>query len=371
MAIDTGSDELFVDPNCNDREFTSSEVQQCEATGTYNNATSTTSKSTGETSQIVYGSGAVDITYIIDSIGIPGSSKNLTSVQFGKATASQDLNEGILGLGFGDGVNLNYSNFVDALQEQGVTKTKAFSVELGTSDTAGGSIIFGGVDTQKFSGALASLAIASPAAGDIQRYAVSMSGISFVNSSGTTKYADSALSGVVLDTGSSLCELPTSIVSAMAADVGAEQDPESGLLVVSCSVMDSGSQLEFAFDGVTIAVPMSQFVLSDGGDSCVLGVQPLEAGSGITALLGDTFLRNAYMVFDQTNMKIGMAQFVSCGTNVQVIQTGSDGATGFTGECKASTTTATGTKSAAPSDRGRAPAALALVAGVVALVSLF
>lgn len=372
VAIDTGSDELFVDPNCDDRDFTSDEVKECEATGSYNNATSTTAKSTGENSQIVYGSGAVDITYIIDSIGIPGASQNLTAVQFGKATASQDLNEGILGLGFGNGVNLNYSNLVDALQEQGVTKTKAFSVALGTSDTAGGSIIFGGVDTKKFAGTLASLPIAAPAKGDIQRYAVSLSSISFTNSSGTSKYANSALSGVVLDTGSSLCELPTAIVAAMAADVGAVEDEQSGLLAVSCSVQTSGSQLEFAFDGVTIAVPMSDFVLSDGGNSCVLGVQPLQAGSGITALLGDTFLRNAYVVFDQTNMKIGMAQYAACGTNEQVIQTGSDGAVGFTGECTASTTTtATSSKSAAASDRGRTSAVLAVIAGMAALVSLF
>lgn len=375
VAIDTGSDELFVDPNCNDRDFSSDQQQECKADGTYNPATSTTANATGQTSQIVYGSGAVNIDYYIDAIGIPGATKNLSSVQFGKATASQDLNEGILGLGFGNGVNLNYSNFVDALQQQGLTNTKAFSVALGNSDTAGGTIVFGGVDTKKFSGSLATMDIQSPTGGDIQRYAVEVNSISYSNSSGTTKYPNSALSGVVLDTGSSLCELPSAIVSAMADDVGAQEDSQSGLLVVDCSAASASNKVEFAFNGVTIAVPMSQFVLQDG-NSCVLGVMALQAGSGITALLGDTFLRNAYVVFDQTNMKINMAQYSSCGTNEQAIQTGSSGASGFTGECQASSSSASSSSSGSNSAAGevRRPAAgavLALVASLAALVSLF
>lgn len=371
VAIDTGSDELFVDPNCNDSDFSTSEQRQCTAEGIYNPATSTSANATGKSSQIVYGSGEVAIDYYIDSIGIPGASKNLTKVQFGKATASQDLNEGILGIGFGNGVNLNYSNFIDALQEQGITNTKAFSVALGNSDTAGGTIVFGGVDTKKFSGSLASMDIASPTAGDIQRYAVSMTSLSYTNSSGTTKFANSAISGVVLDTGSSLCELPTSIVSAMAADLGAEEDQQSGLLLVDCSAATSSNKLAFGFNGVTINVPMDQFVLQDG-NQCVLGVMPLQAGSGITALLGDTFLRNAYVVFDQTNMKISMAQYTECGTDEQAIPTGSAGVSSFTGSCSASAdaATSTGSSSGAADVSKPAGAVLALVAGLAALVTL-
>lgn len=280
------------------------------------------------------------IAYYTDSIGIPGASSNLTDVQFGAAKNSQDLNEGILGLGFGKGYNLNYSNFVDALQEQGLTNTKAFSVALGNSDTAGGNIVFGGVDTKKFSGSLGLLDIQSPSNGDIQRYSVAMSGLSFTNSSGTTTFNGSSLStGVVLDTGSSLCELPTAVVDAMAADFNAEED-ESGLLFVDCSVANKGT-LNFQFDGVTIDVPMSDFVLQDGG-YCVLGVMAIESDIGINALLGDSFLRNAYAVFDQTNMQIGLAQYKSCGTNEQAIPTGTTGASSFTGECS-STSFATGT----------------------------
>lgn len=380
VAIDTGSDELFVDPNCNDKDFSSSVQSECAADGVYDPSSSTSSKSTGETSQIVYGSGAVDLAYYIDSIGIPGSSSNLSSVQFGVATASDDLNEGILGIGFGKDVNLNYSNFIDALQEQGVTKTKAFSVALGESSTAGGTIIFGGVDTKKFSGSLASLDIESPATGDIQRYAVAVSSISFTNSSGTQEFSDSSLTGVVLDTGSSLCELPSAVVQSMMDVLGGQEDTESGLIIVDCDLMTSSNTIDFAFDGVTIKAPMSSFMLQDG-ESCVLGAQALPANSGITALLGDSFLRSAYVVFDQTNMKISLAQYTNCGTNEQAITTGSSGAADFTGECS-SGSSSSGSSSSSSSSSSKSGAELgqqqpaartvwALVAGLATLMTLF
>lgn len=368
IAIDTGSDELFVNPNCNDRDFTQQQQEECTDDGRYDPKTSTTSNVTQATSQIVYGSGAVNIQYVVDSIGIPGAGKNMTDVQFGVATNSQDLNEGILGLGFGRGVNLNYSNFVDQLAAQGVTNTKAFSVALGTSDTAGGNIIFGGVDTKKFSGSLATSTIQSPASGDIQRYSTQMNSLTFKSGSTSNKYSGSDLS-VVLDTGSSLCLLPTSIVSDMAQDFNAQQD-SSGLLVVDCSLQNQDGSLAFEFDGVTINVPFSQFILSAGGNECILGVQAVESNSGITALLGDTFLRSAYAVFDQTNMKISLAQYVECGTNEQAIPTGTDGASKITGACNSSSTSS----SKSIGDLNRPAAATSIVgfvAGMAALMVLF
>ncbi|KUI74520.1 Candidapepsin-2 [Cytospora mali] len=370
VAIDTGSDELFVNPNCNDRDFSSAIQKACTADGEYEPNESTTANVTTQTSEIVYGSGAVEIQYVVDSVGIPGTSTNMSNVQFGMAINSEDLNEGILGLGFGEGVNLNYSNFVDQLAAQKVTNTKAFSVALGTSDTAGGSVIFGGVDTKKFSGSLASNAIQDPVSGDIQRYSVQMNSITFKNDSATTKYADTDVS-VVLDTGSSLCELPTSIVSAMATSFGAQED-SSGLLYVDCSYQSSDGSLDFAFPGVTISVPFSDFILSDGRE-CVLGVQAFDSDSGITALLGDSFLRSAYVVFDQTNMLISMAQYVNCGTNEQAIPAGTGGVSGFTGECSSNSTSSSSSKSKSAGDVTRPAAAasiVGLVAGLAALVAL-
>lgn len=70
---------------------------------------------------------------------------------------------GALGLGWGRGVNSNYSTIVDELVDQGVMETKAFSLALGDKDgLEGGSLVLGGVDTKKFSGALQKVPVIDP-----------------------------------------------------------------------------------------------------------------------------------------------------------------------------------------------------------------
>lgn len=61
---------------------------------------------------------------------------------------------GILGIGHGENVTIRYKNVVDQLADQGVTNTKAFSLALGSKSEQEGVIIFGGLDTSKFTGTL-------------------------------------------------------------------------------------------------------------------------------------------------------------------------------------------------------------------------
>ena len=88
---------------------------------------------------------------------------NVNNVQFGVGVESRQLNEGILGLSFGDKesqANLNYSSFVDQLYLQNLTQTRAFSISLGSTDLDNdGAIIFGGIDTSKYIGPLHTLPI--------------------------------------------------------------------------------------------------------------------------------------------------------------------------------------------------------------------
>jgi hypothetical protein len=60
-------------------------------------------------------------------------------------------------------VNTNSSSsIIDELVAQGISQTKAFSLALGTDGINEGSLIFGGVDTKKFSGALQKVPIVDP-----------------------------------------------------------------------------------------------------------------------------------------------------------------------------------------------------------------
>ena len=296
---------------------------------------------------------------------------NLTSIQFGVAIADADLNEGILGLGFGDGKNLQYKNFVDELYAQNATQSKAFSVALGGNEfTNAGVIIFGGVDTKKFSGSLVSNDILAPTANDINRYNIQLNSVG-ATIDGKSKTYSGGSTAIVLDTGSSLSILPSSVVEGMVEDFDAKLDSDSGLYLVDCSVADQNAMINFAFPGITIHVPMSEWIFDAGGDTCVLGTQALDTNSGISALLGDTFLRSAYVVFDQTSNAILMAPYENCGKSETAIPAGAGAAAKFTGDCDASSTNSDSNQNAGSGVGGSASAlwaALAVLASLSLLV---
>jgi hypothetical protein len=341
VAIDTGSDELWVNPDCTSSGLTASQARECNADGHYDASQSSTMKELSDTNQIQYGKGQVDIQYVTDNIALPDSTLNLTSAQFGVATQSDDLNEGILGLGFGKGLNLPYNNFIDELAIEKQTNSRAFSVALGSvTANNGGVLIFGGVDTKKFAGPLVTNPILGPQGGEqLNRYWIQLTGVALSKSGSSSKQYSNTNMPIVLDSGSSLSYLPSSIVSAMAADFQGTLDQSSGLYQVDCSQAKSKGSVDFTFGAVTIKVPFNEFIWQYDDQTCILGAVGV-SGDGMTALLGDTFLRSAYVVFDQTTQTISMAQYVNCGENEQAIP--ASGAGNFTGECDAGATKSAG-----------------------------
>lgn len=246
---------------------------------------------------------------------------------FGYATNSVDLNMGILGLSFGENYNLAYPNFVDELLLQNVTASRAFGVALGdkSEPTNSGLIAFGGVDTRKFSGKLHTSPILGPQNGErLYRYWVQLDSITLSGK----RYSGSSFP-VFFDTGATLSYLPDSIISQLASDLRGRRDAASGLYIVPCG--QTGS-IDFAFGDATIRVPLDEFIWTVGPGQCVMGA---DAGSDGSFLLGDSFLRSAYVVFDVDSPALHFAQYVNCGTNLQAIPAGKNAAAGFTGECTA------------------------------------
>lgn len=331
VAIDTGSDELWVNPDCTSSGLTASQAKECNADGQYDVSKSSTADILSTTNQIIYGKGSVDLEYVTDNIALPDSTINVTSAQFGVATQSSDLNEGILGLGWGNGLNLDYNNFIDELAVENVTNSRAFSVALGSvSANNGGVLIFGGVDTKKFTGSLVSNKILGPQGNEqLNRYWIQMTGIALSKSGSSSKAYSNANMAIVLDSGSSLSYLPSSIVSSMASDFSGTYDSSSQLYTVPCSQATSSGTVDFTFGAVTIKVPFNEFIWQYSSSLCILGAVPVSDTS--TVLLGDTFMRSAFVVFDQTTGTISMAQYLNCGEHEQAIP--ASGAGNFTGEC--------------------------------------
>ncbi|KAI2636278.1 acid protease [Hypomontagnella submonticulosa] len=338
VQLDTGSFELWVNPDCSDLQG-SADVRFCRAVGHYEPSSSSTSAQIAGTKTLRYGIGSAKIQYVADDIGLAGTNSKLKGVQFGVAIDTVDEFAGILGIGHGVNVTIRYKNFIDELEAQGVTQTKAFSLALGSKDEQEGVIIFGGLDAGKFTGNLQTLPIlpAAESPDQVPRYWVNMSSLSLTPPSGQTKVYENTTMAVFLDSGATLTLLPTTLANSIAADFGAQVTDSNGFYPVDCSLNDLPGTLNFAFDGITIKVPYNELVRelqsSFLGTQCFLGISP----SDDFVLLGDTMLRSAYAVFDQTNNAIHLAQYVNCGTNEMEITQGMN-LTSIKGDCDAPAT---------------------------------
>lgn len=304
---------MWVNPTCSGLSLSDSTF--CSATGFYNVSKSTSIVATNTAKKLSYGIGSASITYVKDSITLPGAASPMTNVQFGVATSSVDEFSGILGIGYGQGKTTSYPNFVDQLALQNQTAVKAFSVGLGSKAEQEGAIVFGGVDTSKFAGTLATLPIVPAASSPdgVPRYWVSMNNMSLTPPNGISKTYPNTSIDVFFDTGATLTLLPQALADAIGKDFGASAAGSDGYYVVDCGLNDMAGTVNFAFNGATIKVPYSEFIretTSGSTTTCVLGIQ---ASSSFT-LLGDTFMRSAYAVFDLEKNQIHMQQYVNCGS---------------------------------------------------------
>jgi hypothetical protein len=288
--------------------------------------------------------------------------------------------EGVLGIGYTTNeaqiaVNgKSYSNLPQAMVDDGLINTAAYSLWLNDLDANTGSILFGGVNTDKYTGELETLPIQREG-GEFREFIIALTGLSLSNSSVSKSYSSNTLPiGVLLDSGSSLTYLPDSLVQSIYTDVGVTFDSSTGTPYVPCSLMDQATNLNFTFSTPSIPVSLRELVLPagsglafpDGTPACVFGIVP--AGSG-NSVLGDTFLRSAYVVYDLASNQISLAKtnFNSTTDNILEIGTGTASVPGATAVSNPVTSVAfggggariggpTGTSLAIPSTTGAAPA---------------
>ncbi|KAI1120323.1 aspartic peptidase domain-containing protein [Nemania abortiva] len=324
VQLDTGSFELWVNPDCTNLQGTS-DVRFCDAVGHYDPSSSSSAVQLSSTKTLRYGIGSANIQYVTDTVGLAGTDALLQNVQFGVAFETTDEFSGILGIGHGENVTIRYKNMIDQLAAQGVTQTKAFSLALGSKSEQEGAIIFGGLDTSKFTGTLQTQPIipAGNSPDGVPRYWIDMQSLSITPPSGNTKQYPNTSMEVFLDSGATLTLLPTTLANAIAADFGADATDSNGFYPVDCDFNNQSGTLNFDFTGVTIRVPYREIVReiqTSFGLQCYLGISP----SDDFALLGDTMLRSAYAVFDQTNNAIHLAQYSNCGSNEKEITAQTD-----------------------------------------------
>lgn len=318
LHIDTGSSDLWV--NSENSEFCQQNAQACQTAGAYAPNSSSTYEYVDSMFKITYvdGSGASG-DYASDRFAF--GDVEIDSLQFGIGyQASKSV--GVLGIGYAAyeiaaSYGESYSNLPMKLVESGRINTNAYSLWLNDLDASQGEILFGGVNTEKYDGALQTVPVISESGGVYAELIIALTAVGANGNVGsisnTTRHA------ALLDSGTSLMYLPNDIADAIFSAVGARWDAAQGAALVDCALASSQETLDLTFSEPTIRIPMDELVLSSGPDTCILGVSK-NSGSNVL-VLGDTFLRSAYVVYDLQNNEISLAQtnFNSTGGTIQEI----------------------------------------------------
>lgn len=280
-----------------------------------------------------------------------------TDISYGLVGVGYAVNEAIVGqtLSFSS----VYPNLPVQMVNENLINTVAFSLwlnDLGrfppphklpwsplTSflDSNSGNILFGGIDTEKYKGDLTRIDILPTVRDLFTAFMVSMTSLTAVSPSGSDTLTSKEFPiPVVLDSGTTLSYLPTDLATQIWKEVGAVYSSELEVAVLPCNMQNSAGYFSFGFagpNGPRINVTMDELVLDltsgrppiftsgqyRGQDVCSFGIQNFTEAP---YLLGDTFLRSAYVVYDLVNNQIGIAATDFNSTDSKVVAFPSSGA---------------------------------------------
>ncbi|KAL2135583.1 hypothetical protein VTI74DRAFT_7859 [Chaetomium olivicolor] len=412
LLLDTGSSDAWL--LAHDASLcTSVDLQNLygvSCTDTYNPDKSSTSKMVEPDGfKVTYlDGGTASGDYISDDFAIGGTTvKSLQMAYVTKAVRGT----GILGLGFSSNERAHnkYPNLLDEIFNQGRIGSKTYSLYLNDRRDDGGSILFGGVDTDKFIGPLHILPIYKPPGGNYSSFEVNFTSLALTYTNGTSLTVPTSIldddSPAVLDSGTTLSYLPDKIAQQIFSSFNTAYDLDLRMTLVDCGHLQSEPLLHLTFSfappsaspspttpTAAIRVPIIELILdilppsypapptfSLSKKACVFGIQstsiftnpspiltdpsssssstssprpsaaatqtpkkPKSKVTGTFALLGNTFLRSAYVVYDLSHYQIGLAQANLNSTTSRIVELKADGGDGPGGTRSGGTTATTG-----------------------------
>lgn len=293
MLLDTGAANTWVmGSNC--------ESDACKIHNTLDPKTSKSWETENKAFSISYGSG--DLTGIVgqDTVSFAGLTLDLS---FGLANYTHNdfkhfAFDGILGLAMSASVT---GTFLHTLRETKLLDSLVFGISL-NRDSDGrndGQVTFGGVDSAKYTGEITYTNVPSPQkrAGE---WCIPMDGLSF---DGKSAEIPSRLA--FIDTGTSFIFAPPKDLAALFKHVPGARAYENGAYVEYKVPCDTKIPINITFSDVTYEISAKDWVVTKD-DHCISRLYGYEIKKD-TWLLGDTFLKNVYSVFDPDEMRIGFA----------------------------------------------------------------
>lgn len=205
---------------------------------------------------------------------------------------------------------------VQAMVDNGDIEREAYSIYLNDADNGTGTVIFGGVDSTKYEGDLVALQTLPDAVPNgytnYTHFEVALTGIGVTDDDGDrlltpTDFAEPGL----LDSGTTLTYVPASIYKAIAEGFGVSFG------WIPCRYRNSAAALTYHFGGPggpVIRVPLSELIDIDIGvtfddddrtPACSFLVDQFEEPY---VMLGNSFMRSGYFVYDLENHVVAVAQ---------------------------------------------------------------
>ncbi|KAI4174810.1 MAG: hypothetical protein LQ343_002048 [Gyalolechia ehrenbergii] len=296
VVLDTGSSNLWVpSQGCGSIA--------CYLHTTYDSSSSSTYKKNGSEFEIRYGSGSLSGFVSRDTVRI--GDLPIKNQDFAEATSEPGLAfafgrfDGILGLGY-DTISVNkivppFYNMIG----QDLLDAPVFAFYLGDTSKDGeeSEATFGGIDTDHFTGKLTKIPLRRKA-----YWEVDLDSITYGDA---TAVLDDT--GVILDTGTSLIALPSTLAELLNKEIGAKKG-YNGQYSIDCSKRDELKDVSFTLTGHNFTITPYDYILEVQG-SCISSFfgMDIPAPAGPLAILGDSFLRKWYSVYDLGTNSVGLA----------------------------------------------------------------
>lgn len=294
VVLDTGSSNLWV-PGAACGSIA------CFLHTKYDAEESSTYKKNGSEFAIRYGSGSVKGYISQDTMRI--GDLQVKKQDFGETTEEPGLAfafgrfDGILGLGY-DTIAVNHVTppFYNMIN-QGLLDEPVFAFYIG-GDGAESEAIFGGVDKSHYTGSMVKIPLRRKA-----YWEVDLDAITFGHD--TAQFENT---GAILDTGTSLIAMPSTLAELINKEIGAKKG-FNGAYTVDCGKKTTAPDLTFNLSGYNFTIGASDYIVEIGG-SCISGFIGLDIPepAGPLVILGDVFLRRYYSVYDLGNNAVGLAK---------------------------------------------------------------
>ncbi|KAB5591338.1 Aspartic protease [Ceratobasidium theobromae] len=299
IDFDTGSSDFFI---ASDQCPTA----QCAGKNLYVSSQSSTSAKTPNNFQISFGDGsAVRANVLTDVVSMGGLAISNSGVgavsQLSQSftNAGGDTSDGLMGMAFPalaqSGQTPYLSNLAKLSPTQGMMSFKFVG-----KNAPGSELTVGGMNTAAFTGQLAFSPVLTTQGQPPSFWTIRMGQASVGG-----KPVQTSFQFATIDTGTSVVLAPLADAQAVYAAIPGSKMGANGLFTYPCNA-NPDVALNFAGQNFNIKAADMSLGSDASNQTCTGAIVP--SAQRNAWLVGDSFLKNVYTVFDQTNLQVGFAK---------------------------------------------------------------